>query len=329
MLLQAAQAYWSYLAAWQTLDAYRETEDRARRLVEETQLLVAADEMPAADLMQLEANLASKTTQRIAAEQLLFQAEQLLGLTMGLPFDQMANLGAPIDPFPQAEEAWLAFLENQEAYLALAHQQRADLSAAQTREQSTRLLLNGARNDLRPRLDLSMNVGYAGAAAGTAFNQFFTPLGTHVGGANVGISLSYTAPFSNRAAEGRALQRASAHQQQITAREDLDRTIRSGVVVALKALERSIYELRASEAAITLYTTAIENERKKLQMSLATLIDVLTVEDRLAQARLSYINAQQRYATALVQLRFETGTLVQVGDASFDLDRLTTLPLSN
>ena len=63
VMLQATLAYWNYLAAWQRRAAYRESEDRARTLMNETEVLIAAEERPAADLKQLEANLAAKTAQ--------------------------------------------------------------------------------------------------------------------------------------------------------------------------------------------------------------------------------------------------------------------------
>lgn len=326
VMLQATLAYWSYLAAWQRREAYRESEERARTLMAETEVLIAAEERPAADLKQLEANLAAKTAQRIAAEQRLFEAEQQLGLAMGLPFEQMRALGQPLDAFPTADDGILAQVLNNEPFIALAQARRTDLVASQARERAAGALLHSAQNDLKPRLDLTVDLGYEGLEAGRALEQYFTPFGRNVGGANVGVTLRYSAPFGNRSAEGLAVQRASAYQQQVTVARDLDRFIQSSVLVALKALERSIYELKSSDTAIDLYRTAVGNEKKKFQMSLATLIDVIDVEDRLTEAMLSYIDGQQRYANALVQLRYETGTLAYPTEQSFDLERLTTVP---
>ena len=262
VVLRSTLAYWSYLASWKTLEAYRESEARARTLMDETKVLIEAEERPAADLKQLEANLAAKTAQRIATEQRLFEAEQQLGLAMGLPFEQMRALGTPLDVFPQADETLLAQVARNEPYIALPRARRADLKAAQTRERAAQVLLYGARNDLKPRMDLTVELGYAGLETGTALEQYFTPFGQHVGGLNVGVTLSYAIPFRNRTAEGIAAQRASAYQQRVITARDLDRVIRSSVLVALKALERSVYELKSSEAAIELYRTAIANEKK-------------------------------------------------------------------
>ncbi len=326
VVLQAALAYWGYLAAWRTLAAYRESEARAQTLLDETQVLIEAEEQPAADLKQLEANLAAKTAQRIAAEQRLFETGQQLGLIMGMPFERMRTLGQPTDVFPEVDEHLLDEIVQAEGYIDLARRRRPDLAAAQRREEATEVLLRAARNDLKPRLDLTLDVGYAGLDTGTAFEQYLTPFGSHVGGVNVGATLSYSLPVGNRTAHGRVAQQASLYRQQTTLIQDLDRVIHSSVLVALKALERSVYELKSADAAVALYRTAVANEKKKFQMGLATLIDVINVEDRLTDVILNHIAGQQRYANALVQIRYETGTLIYPNEEGVSLQRLTTVP---
>ena len=326
VVLQAALAYWSYLAAWRTLAAYSESEARAQTLLNETKVLIEAEEQPAADLKQLEANLAAKTAQRIAAEQRLFETGQQLGLIMGMPFEQMRTLDQPTDVFPEIDDQLLDEIVQAEGYIDLARRRRLDLAAAQRREEAAEVLLRAARNDLKPRLDLTLDVGYAGLDAGTAFEQYLTPFGSHVGGVNVGATLSYSLPVGNRTAQGGVAQQASLYRQQTTLTHDLDRVIHSSVLVALKALERSIYELKSADAAVALYRTAVDNEKKKFQMGLATLIDVINVEDRLTDVILSHIAGQQRYANALVQIRYETGTLIYPNEEVVSPQRLTTVP---
>ncbi len=311
MVMQAGLAYWNYLAAWQNLEAFQESEARARTLFEETQQLIAADERPAADLKQLEANLAAKTAQRISAEQQAFASAQQLGLAMGLSPEKMQTLGAPGSSFPEVDEGILEQGVREVAFTDLALRRRADLAATQTEAQAARVRFNQARNILKPQLNVALNLGYAGVTSGTELEAYFTPFGNNVAGLNMGATLTYAFPFKNRSAHGLSIQREAVYRQQVTTGQDLNRTIRANVRVALKGLERSIYELRSSEAALELYQTAVENEKKKFQMGLSTLIDVMTVEDRLTDVRLNHIAGQQRYANALIQLRFETGTLLQ------------------
>lgn len=326
---QAVAGYWSYLAAWQRVVVYRESEARAQTLREETNVLIEAEEQPAVELDQLQANVAAKTAQRIAAEQSLYAAEQQLGLILGLAFEQMRTLGEPADGFPRVDDGLLEQIGASEPFIALALERRGDLAGARIREQATRILLHAVRNTQKARLDLTVDLGYAGVDAGLAVQNYLTPFGRNVGGLNAGVRLSYSLPVRNQRAQGQTAQQASNHHQQIIRTRDLSRAIQSRVLVALKALERSIYELRSAEAAMTLYQAAVVNEKKKFQVGLATLIDVINVQDRLTEAMLGHIASQQRYAEALVQVRYETGTLIDPHEQVLDLQRFITVPVAD
>ncbi len=70
------------------------------------------------------------------------------------------------------------------------------------------------------------------------------------------------------------------------------------------------------------------NERKKYRLGLATVLDLLTVETRLTSDELAVIDIRRRLAQALVNYRFETGTLLGAGGdvQRIDMQSLTTLP---
>ncbi|HLL45203.1 MAG TPA: TolC family protein, partial [Longimicrobiaceae bacterium] len=63
-VLRSVEAYWGYLGAVRRLEVQREAEERAGRLVGETRRLVDADQRPAADLVRVEASLASRRASR-------------------------------------------------------------------------------------------------------------------------------------------------------------------------------------------------------------------------------------------------------------------------
>jgi outer membrane protein len=70
------------------------------------------------------------------------------------------------------------------------------------------------------------------------------------------------------------------------------------------------------------------NEEKKLRAGTSTLLDLISQRDRLTAARQSEVSAQLALALALLQLRFDTGTLIgEEGEAgSIQVSRLITLP---
>src|SRR5690606_19684430 len=97
---QVAQAYWDYVGAVRVRDALGVTAERAQRLLDETETLVAADERPAADLIALRADVARRRAALLQADQAVFQARQALGLAMGGTAEAAAALGPPSDALP-------------------------------------------------------------------------------------------------------------------------------------------------------------------------------------------------------------------------------------
>jgi outer membrane protein len=307
-------SYWSYVAAERRLDAYVAAEARAQRMVDETVILVRKEERAPADLKQVSANLASKRATRIGAEQALVEARQQLGLLMGLGPAAVIALPASASDFPAVPNDTSDDAGSIERLTALALARRSDLAAAHEKQAATVLELDEFRNAAKPHVDLTLGFGFTGSENGIAFNRFFAPLYRNVPGLNASVQLTYQLPTANAAARGRVMQEDAFLAQQRLAEQDVARQIVTSVIVSVQALQRSRVILQQSEAASGFYTATVENERRKFQLGMSTLFDVLNAEDGLTNAVLAEINGRRAYATALATLRFVTGTLVDWAD---------------
>ncbi|MBV9109003.1 MAG: TolC family protein [Gemmatimonadetes bacterium] len=304
--LDAATAYWAYAAAAERLEVQRQAEARARRLVEQTRVLVAAQERAQADLNPLLAALATRQSARSGAEQDLVEARQTLGLAMGVAGEEIAALPAPATRLPSAathEEAAADALVQQ----ALAR--RADLVAARQAVRAQGMLADAAQAGLRPRLDVQLSVGYTGAVPGEAWSGLVTPFYRDLNTWSASLEVNWQAAIGNAAAGTAAQSRALLRQGEVNAQE-LERRIRSGVAVAAQALRHGEEELARADEAVGLSRTSVDNEERKFQMGMSTLFDVIQAEDQLTSSLLSRIGAQERYADARARLAFETGALV-------------------
>jgi outer membrane protein TolC len=326
-VLQVAVAYWGYVAAFKSAHIFQASEERARRLLQETEALVAGGERPAAELDQLGASLADRISARINAEQRLFEARQQLGLAMGLPFEQFDTLPMPTEDFPPLDAVQNVPL-TPEAFYRQALDQRADLRSATRQEEASHILLAAFQNETRPQLDLQLDLGYTGLSQGGRITEYLPPVGQNDrSGTNAFVALVYSLPAGNNRAQGQHLQQEAAYRQAHLVAEDLTRQIRSGVAVVVAALQRSIEEVQRSHEAVQLYQTAVAHEQKKVQLGMATLFDVTLVEERLTSALLTEVSARSRYAQALVRLRHETGTLIASSpETGLRFQSLTTLP---
>ena len=323
-ILNTATTYWSLLAAGKNLDVAREAEAGIRQMVADTRKLIQADELPAADLNLLKANLLDRATSRNSAEQALLDARQRLGQAIGLPYAQIHTL-EPAAGFPALDSVSSDLNIPLSRLIALAMKRRADLAAAKLREESARGLTKAAQASLKPQLDATFSVGYAGLVEG---GNSLAALSQNRGGANIGASISYRWPFDNNAARGTYKQQAAIYDQSTVRTSSVERAIGIGVESALSGLVHSSLQLKESEEMVELYRIAVENEKTKHKLGTATLIDVLNVNDRLLGARLSNISYRFSNLNALAQLNFVTGALLtdEESGQSIRLDQLISMP---
>lgn len=307
-VLRSVEAYWGYLAAVKRLEVQRGAEERAERLVEETRKLVEADQRPPADLVRVQASLASLRAARLAGEQGLTAARGELGLAMGTPPAALAALPAPATPFPAPADPAAGALPTPAQVAAEALRVRPDLAALRARRDAARTLLRGARTELRPRLDLTVRVGYTGVEEGGALGGMLPPLAGR-GGVHAGVELSSGLALGNREAEGLALQSAAEEEDVAGAERELERRIALQAATAVETLRRSGAELGQAVEAARLHSAAVENERRRFQLGSATLFDVLYAEDGLTSATLARFEGELRHAVALARLRAAAGSL--------------------
>jgi outer membrane protein TolC len=100
------------------------------------------------------------------------------------------------------------------------------------------------------------------------------------------------------------------------------------VIVAMEALRNSVANISSAQESVESYQAALDGQREKLRLGGGSIIDILTVEDRLNTALGQAVQAQLSYFQAIIQLRFASGTLVPASQPVQDIskDVLVTLP---
>jgi outer membrane protein TolC len=313
VLLGAAEAYWSYAAAHARLEVLRETEARAAQLVEDTRTLVEADARPAVDLFPLRAALASRRAARISGERGLVTARQELGRAMGIAPADVMRLPPPATAFPEGPGA--EGIAADAAVVEQAMRLRPDLEAARRQHDAARDLLAGYRADARPRLDLSLTLGYQGLEAGPELGRLVSPFYSELGGMHTRLEVIYGMPLRNRLAGGRALQGMAAERQAALAYAELRRQVELDAAAALETLRLSAEELVLSGEASRLHRDALASERRRYTLGTSTIFDITDTEERLTSATLAEIAARTQFAVSLARLRHATGTLLGEGGA--------------
>jgi len=326
-----ATSYWTLVAARSSLAIAVDAEQRGRTYLEDVQQLVKADRAPRNDLNEVIANLAQRSSNRLVAEQQLVAAQQQLALDMGTSADDLiAQRLEPTDSLPDGEGEALPSetAESIHYYVEQALLRRADYQASRVRVAGQGILLLAARNRLLPQLDLNAFSGYSGLQEGLSVANFYSDAVQGIRGPTAGVGLTYSFPRRNQAAHGALLQAQGANRQAQLQNSELERTISSGVIVAVEAVRTAIVRVKRAREAVRSFQSALAGERDKYSGGIGSIVEILTVEDKLNGAQSDQIQAELNYALALIQFRFATGTLLPSGGTTQNLssDNFFSLP---
>jgi len=334
-ILTTVNEYWNTVAAMDNLEIAEKAESRASYMLEQTKILVDAGEQPASDINKLSANLHGKTSTRINKTQGLFEARQTLGLAMGLRFDEIVATPLPSEPLLDVDDADLNKIPITQDIVDIGLKQRADLIALKKEQESAKVLMVGAHKNLKPQLDFDLDLGYTGLTEDVQrqrnTRQYASAINSREAGLNFSATFSLEWPVMNDFRRGTYLRRRALNEKAIIDTNNLTRQIVSNIVVAMSDVIQSAAELKKAHESVLVYHIAVQKERLKLKLGESTIIDLIDVDDRLTTAMQTEVSARLSYAKSLVQLRFETGTILSpdLKNISVSMKELTTVPSAN
>lgn len=312
----SATSYWQLVASLRQLEIVTQSEARGREYVDAVRALAEADRLPRSEVNQAQASFDGRASGRFLLEQQVVEARSALALAMGLPPDQLASLPAPVDGFPDGlgEAPPVRDPDGVQGLVEFALTRRADYLAAEKTRAAASVRRQVAANRVRPQMDLTFSTGYSSLRVGRDAGAFLgSPFG-EVSGPDALVGLRWTRPLANNTALGEMAEAEAAHQQALWLRTERGRVIAGEVVTAVTALQNGVLRLTRATEAVQGFQAALDGERDKLRLGVGSLTDLLTVEGRLTEALLDLVSAQQAYAVGLVQLRYASGTLIDVAD---------------
>ncbi len=318
-VLNTTLAYWDYVAKQRLLEIAVVTEKRLSDLVDETRKLIAADQVPAADIQLVLASQAEKIANRVLSEQALIDARRILARQIGLTAEYSMTLPLPRDDFPRYDGAPLEFMSRIDKLQEAALAARSDLEALKARVRADGYRLAASRNNLKPQLDFNLNLSYSGLAEGAQPSNIVAPYNTGRVGPSVTASLALLWPYENSAARGVYQSQSAAYEANIIRLRDLQASIGSLVAIVAIGLKNSAELSKVYDEAVRRYEITLQNERTKHRLGTSTLIDVINVEDRLRVALGNQVQVRQNYASAVVQFRFELGQLIRQSGEEFSV----------
>ena len=317
-LRDAATAYWEYSSRWRQLEITRSGEERTLGLLQELRKLVAADEVPAADIDLAQANHFERINNPIIAEQALLEAQQALGRSMGLTSQRQREIGQPLTPPPAPDT--VTNLPAVNLLLERALLRRGDWQAIKRRILALGERLAGSKDLTRPQVDLTLLVSSNSLQEGVGISGVVNPVAGNVAGPSVAAILNFQIPVGNNTATGQMRQASALLSEAEIRRELLRADIGAGVEASSFLVRRSAEALRGSGQIVERYAKTLEHERTRRRLGVATLIDVINVEDRYFRALLDDVQRRSIYAISLVILGHEVDALVETAGDRFEVN---------
>lgn len=327
--LRTITEYWGLAGAQERLRRLAESAAINDQVLEATRTLIAADELPAAEISRPQARSAEVRRQVAAARQQVVEARIRLVVAMGQTTQRLEDTPLAGDSIGQDE----APSDGAASWMDRARSNRQDLAAAQASVVASDILVRTASANLRFPIDLTLNASFSGFAE-SFDTRLYDPSGYwdamagRIAGPSFRIGLRFALPFRNRTAKGRLLQaRAAQAQGQITER-DLDRQIWLRLQDVVASLLRKRAELARLHQTLDSQEATFEVSMERYRLGEQTLIDLLSTEQQLTAVRLAVVAAATDLSILQAQLQFESGMLL-VGPAdleSFDPTRLELAP---
>lgn len=331
VIQQVEAAYWDFAAAQVEVEVKKQSLELAEKLLEETRERIRVGTSAPIDLVQSEASVATRRQDLILARNARANREDDLKRVLG--FETTGEWAMTIEttePYDfKPVEVTLA--ESIETALANRPEIRRQQLAQETAVLNTKL----ARNALLPSLDLSASYGWGGiggtvtqtpvAMAKSGFNDSLDQI-TDMDFPYWTLGATFRMPLGNNEAKANLARRQFESRQAATTMSSLQQSIVYDVRLAVRYLYDGAAAVDAAAASRVLAERNVEAEQTKFENGLSTNFLVLEIQDQLANARLSDLQARLNYRKAIVGYRFATGTLldsldIEIADPGADEPR--------
>jgi outer membrane protein TolC len=317
LIATAQKSYWDLVFAGQDLGVKQRSVDLALRTLDENKMKVDIGTLAPIDVVQTEADVASRREQLVISTSTVTTAEDQIKKMTSADKDpamflmKLRTLDLPKQPntvqIPSLEEAVKIALENRpEIKQSLLDIENKDIDVQYTRNQKLPILDATAsynQNGTGGTKFLRGNV-IGGAATtvvpGTVWGSFGQLFGFNYTGYTMGLSL--TIPLNNRAAEAdheRALneQRLSKSKMDVTTQQ-----VALDVRNALVQVEMNRARIETAKTTRELAQKKMEAEQDKFGLGTSTLRFVLEEQRNVAQAESNELQAVVNFTKALVDL---------------------------
>ncbi len=294
-LAAVIQSYFDAQTAKADAGARSQAEAIARETLEATTRREGRGVSAQSDVLQAATAHARAVLEKHRAQGAYDKAISVLIYTMGIPTQTHLTLADDLAGTATAIEKDL------DTWLTEAQKKHPAILAARAQLEAADRKIDAARSEGLPTFDLTANYfhnGYPGQAISSTQTNSYT----------VGLSLSV--PLFSGFSNIYKIRGAEALKKQRTAElQDVEYNILMEVVKAFADAKSSLGNLRASEALIETAKAALETTRRKYDKGALDILEILSVQSAMADARQERIRCLAEWQASRLRLIANAGVL--------------------
>lgn len=285
--------YYSYLYQVELLESLAADVENAETVLEDAEISLSTGVKSISDSLLAKTQLLQKQTQYAAQQQNVKTSYAQLLTSMGVPANTMVKVEELPKVLPKEE-----MHQNLEELLTESLQKRSDLLAAEAKVRSKIESIRAAKRQFLPTLKYDFNVGR------TNFN----------GGINDGYNfegtLSFTFPVFSAFTLDNSLRQAEAEKQEAEAQLlQTQLQVIESITTAHHNVKVSGETLQFAESYLQAATEQLKVALSQYKAGTNTILDVVSAQTSLADARAQKAQALQQWFSSLANLTYAIGDI--------------------
>ncbi len=303
-LYQALTAYWELVFAMENYTVQNISLQQAEDLLRINKLKYQAGVLPATDILQTEAQVASRKDQVLLAIKTIRDISDALKRIMNLARTgyEWDIMFVPVDKLSFEQRS----VAEDDAY-AEALSFRPDYQQIKDQKKIAEIQLAVAENQKLPELNVFGKYGFSSVERD--INRTHDELET-LDYNQWSAGAEFIFPLLNRKARHEYKQADLTAQQLDILMRDLEQTIRLEVRNAVRKLNTNWERIGITQKSVEFEQAKLEDELKRYEVGIATSHDVLEFQRDLANARARYLRAVTDYLESWLELKTVTGALL-------------------
>jgi outer membrane protein TolC len=301
VVLQVEIAYFTYMANFALLGAERAAIAEAQANLSAAQQRDSVGLATIADVLQARTALSQEQLNLESIQGNLQTARGNLAAAMGIPANAAYDLGPLTSAVPvQAVSVTV------DSLIAAAAARRPDLAAARAQAAAAAAQVRVAESAGLPALTLGSSTGRTYADPGV------------YGGASYGLSIGLSVPVFTGFSQQYDVAAARARAAAATAQADvLRQQVTTQVFTSYYGLQTAGQRVTTADAFLASATQSEQVAAGRYREGVGSIIDLLTAQSTLANARAQQVQSRWQWYTALAQLAHDAGVLGTRGETPF------------